>query len=267
VRVTGMDSLYSTTPLIDTFKMQADRSDKGLATGDVTEVVLLNVGLSRAVDVARELTSEVAPGPRAMMQKFNFVCASAGEDALQRYILFYPLAFGTSADWTNPASRSDITPWTFFGHYAALFAGVRGSVRIKGFINDPRNASSTETLIQAPPYPLYGSVCATGLEELGVIGEWPPVVSVVQSLSPTTGIEMSFPYSSMRKYYNPRIVCSFDSPATSLERTCCIRSGVAYASTWLTPEINWFYAAGDDVTVTRFRRVPAFIAATVMPAT
>jgi len=264
VRVASLQDIASERGLIDTFVMQADRSDRGLTTGDVTEVTLLNVGLSRSLDVARELTSEVAPAPRALMQKFTFVCASGEDLDFQRFIAFYPLSFGKSVSWTNSATRSGQVPWSFLAHYAVMFAGVRGSIRIKAFMNDPRGLQNDGVPFLAS-FPVYGSVCKTSSGELTITGSYPPMHGVVQSFSDTTGVEMSFPYSCQRKYYNPRIASAFDSSATNNERTICIKSGISQDYGLAGPNANWFLAGGDDFTVTRYRRVPALFAAGIVP--
>lgn len=278
-------------PLTAAIVMQSDKSEGVDPTGDVFETTIISAPMTSSFDVARELTSEVAPSARALMQKFTEV-AIVGSPDFTMTAMVPPSNGITYSEWHQPSSLRDnsgLGAWTWCNHYAMMFTGFKGGCRVKitqaqPFISSDVGTNSTAHY-QAPQVVLYATQCCATDDDVTAINQSMyiydnavtsksrPCHNLVQSLTNSAACEFAFPYSSAFKYLYPRDL-RVGIPDSSLarvrgEKLICVRGSVinsgAFPSLTNFVTIRVAHAGAEDVSVTRFRRVPGLIAAYLTP--
>jgi len=175
---------------------------------------------------------------------------------------------------------SSSVPWTWFGHYSALFNGVRGSMRLKGQI------TSTPVVVQNggmtggfAPQAVASTFRVSASQHVGAPANTVSVLNygdgvgraIGGSMGGTfttgsgakDGFEFIFPYYDRLKFYDPM----------SLQRSACVdgkwidvavtNAYVSSVAMGTTTEValTYWVAGGSDISVVRFRCAPAIIVA------
>jgi len=258
---------------------------------EMFETTILSSPMDQTFDVARILTSETAPSARALMQKFTEVFI-APNTPIRMLHMPHPSNFSGSFAWEGGSNSERDPPsfgvWTWLNHYALLYTGYRGGVRVKLTQGQPY-ATSISAFPGDPHYPspemvLYGTQTPLGvnypiiqdqLDKTNTVGQQyrtRPTHSVVQTLSPGKAVEFAFPYCSRLKYINPRdcnygvnsIVNNYDRQMIYINGNITPNSTPQNALN--TVQIRVALAGADDISVVRFRRVPGLVAARLVPA-
>lgn len=280
-------------PLTAAIRLQSGDLDPIDEYSQVFETTILSAPISAPFDVARLLTSEVAPSARALMQKFTEISVSRSPNFHMTALV--PLNGGqTTHTWHVPSIARDSGVrgvWTWGNHYSAMFTGVRGSVRVKLTQVQPYCNTNVLTVTgahdQSPQIPIYATQCNVTPEDIRAVDATQssysgdeffmsrPMHNLVQTLSTTQACEFSFPYSSELKYQNPRSLRVGFVPSAEIlvrgEKALVFRGD--FSNLLSNPTLSDFVtmrvatAFGDDVSVTRFRRVPGLVAAYLCPAT
>lgn len=230
------------------------------------ETTILNQPMGPTYNLAQLSMTEVAPSGRALVQKFStpYGIGRVWESLAFNYIHMIG-RYGTPyATFTEDGGLVTLPeqPWTWTGHYSLMYTGYRGSVRYK--LVDEGLLTATN--------PDVTNVYATSLRhvfrEVDAIRAGNREVSVhnvTQPLGPDNSVEFSFPYVSTRLYYNPREMC-LPVEAGGVNDKPWYRT-VLFRRKNVDAAGNMFImtAAGDDYSVTRFRRVPVVAGALIMP--
>jgi hypothetical protein len=170
-RSDGLDN--SGTANVDSdFRNAVSVAPQALGDGfHATEVVKL-AGLPMSVNLCPLLAGETVGSVKMLLQKFSrsYNVSITGALSATLPMPFYTPAPGAgfySTTYNGTLTYSGTTPWTWFGHYSALYCGVRGSMRFKVFAT-PASGTVAGTL---PPNTLAVS------SRIGVCGAVPVTAS------------------------------------------------------------------------------------------
>jgi len=231
---------------------------------------ILNTPLDASMNLAQSCFTETAPSARALCQKFAMVYKDGSTGALFTSfpLYFFPTWATTGLNFIGKSNTTDVNqkiPWTWAAHYAMLYVGVRGSMRYK-LIREPSGLLvPTNTIVHA-------RMARQAIDDIFSWNEYSfGVHEVVQRIGAQDAAEVAIPFSSPRLYANPRAFTgSLQTGITPFMKEQPWNVGVGFSVTAL-PDSNiiqeWWYAAGDDFSGTRFRRVPRLLAGLLLPAT
>lgn len=251
-------------------------------TVEMLESTLVDGGMSD-FNIAQTTVSETAPSARALMQKFSpminggAVVGPTSGTSGRINISDFPCAAGNcTVQWSDLQSVGPnfVIPWTWLGHYAMLFVGVRGGQRLKiattDIMQEDKRADGTLVSIGNSARHFVCFHSTTHAQQMGVGYDMSSNLyhGSLQAASTANVCEVTYPYESDFLYINPRTLNSTSLtdpgfPLTSKMGFFCANttmSGLEFAGTF---HIQVLYAGADDISVGPFRRVPRLVAATV----
>lgn len=209
-------------------------------------------------------TTEVFPSARALVQKPCTVAQHITTSSAY-FMPFYPNAPTNLYTGYNCHSSDDantVSRFTWLSFYSMLFVGIRGSVRYKIV---PSNQVTTPTLSTIATYTPFAITYETG-EESAAASMGTDGMNHLDTLpfSSHMAVESQFPYVSERLYQNPRALksWSYDGVYSQFNfRTVGFRQVGTYSDPSFANRVQEgnvvLCSAGDDFSVTRFRRVPS----------
>lgn len=184
---------------------------------------------------------------RALIQHFCPIFGDDGPSTRTPHYFPYPSIQRKLGTAYPPVSDKTGTnpPFTYAAYYLAPYVGIRGSARYKYIPNLTSAAGYVSMWSQDALF--SGPLSFTLLDV-----QWSPNLAVldVQAVRGTNGAEWVIPARSSQKYYNPR------GPFNPTVFQQYNRVDVFYNPDLVTGAM--MYAAGPDMTVTRFRRTPIF---------
>lgn len=217
------------------------------AVSDVAEEVIV-LAASKSYPTCDVLWGEEFGSTRALMQHFSPCLGKTGSDNEVTYELALPHympppSVGTE-QWTLAKYAPFNVPFTYYGWYLAPFVGVRGSTRVKIF------STVADNILGYPSPP--------GISPIGYVNTTTamPDISVYdqQPIGPGFGVEYTFPPYSQIKFWRCRFVPDNNDTDPFVRWDAFTpNSGIT------TDELDGYFsiAAGPDITVTRFRRIPS----------
>jgi hypothetical protein len=214
---------------------------------------------------------------RPLLQKFSAIgvmyFGSSTTAAQFVYPHYYPAPFKTNASDVaqyqivdNGLSYGNQPFWTYFSHYAMMFAGVRGSTRVK-VMGDPSLTQSVsvvpgtdvEAFDNATAAPAFDPFIATGNAYTSNLIFAPGVNNTCFQAAINGGAEFHVPgYMDTRYQLYRWISNSTGGGATDRIRRNIILTAPT-TSTTTRSYLRVFYAGGPDVALIAFRRTPAMI--------
>jgi hypothetical protein len=266
----------TTLPFQDTYQIQG-------AVGDESEAVesISLVGSTAAAGnypTAQVLFGEEFKSVRALAQRFSWIDNVSnnfdnGSDNNSGNVIpyphFYPTQSTAPTNWSvllgsnnRDAPLQNIPVWTWWGHYAAMFMGVRGSARFKTLSRSEMHAvgAYAGTLGESDFFSQH--LTFSGQRDGGG-----PASSfcAVQNTSIGSAVEYTLPYYHKEKYLRQRDVARVKNigfPAFSSVDTQARFDYIIFGQgdpANATPWADVFYAGGPDVAFIRFRRTPTLI--------
>jgi len=230
------------------------------------------MGGSASFPVVDALWGESFMSVRALMQRFSNIFNGVSEASWVRQQMFfnhYPLVparlslyLAPNFSYTNVTLSStgalvNQMPFTWFGYYAAMFTGVRCSMRMKLLSTGD---TATQFLAFAGRGYYSTAPATTTWVANDVVWGLNTFDGDVQTTSISNGAEWCFPaYSSTVSYHNPRTMTGRNAVSGSQKYWqefppldyVFPRIGDSDGSSYLG-----FVAAGPDLGITRFRRCP-----------
>lgn len=217
--------------------------------------------MTRNVDrLGPSIFGEEIRSVRALVQKMSIIVRlSSGSDYNPTLAVphFYPPPF-TYAHAPVQIQQGVTTrpPWTWYGHYAAMYGCVRGSTRYKVWC-------SNDCLVQAFPVTAdnYATAAAnqTTFGSTGISAGFSGDVFCGVQKSGAGGTEFTLPGYPATQFRNPCDYSWTSSMAGSGERIDFINPMLL---TFANQMMLQFVGAGPDISLFRFRRVPSMIVAT-----
>jgi len=209
--------------------------------------------------VAPVLWGEEFLSVRALVQRFSRITSWAAGGNQNPYVV--PHFFPGPHDWTTGSVTGTVMdntnglatepPWTWYSHYVSMFVGVRGSMRYKF------TSSNSGLTGMAPVFGTdYAAVTATSnypqtATPAGVLSC--AATTDLPMITATAGnYEVLIPYYSNAKYWIVRF--------SGLITDCYYQRLNAYFTTATAQSANAYMAAGPDIALIRFRRVPGLVA-------
>jgi len=252
-------------PMGFVWQLQGGPLDEG---GEDVEIINILGGgvVDKAYPVEDVLWGEVFGSVRSLMQRMSYVGVGfpVPTSELFQFPHFYPpvapnqyLAGPTAVvpPFANGPQTQNRPQWTWFGHYASMFVGMRGSTRYKVLTTQPNRVvmmnptRAKEGLLYAtvhPPGSVVSDVMTLGASQ-----------SSVQNVGAGCGAEFIVPYYDLSKYWNYRFVANQLSGGSTRLDVLTINPNPAGA---VTTDIFYVYAGGGpDIAPIRFRRTPALV--------
>jgi len=220
---------------------------------------------------------EIFQSVRPFLQKFSplvYVPANitpAGGTPLGTTLIFPHFmcpaisSIGTQKNvWTNyTAADNTYVPFNWFGHYAAMFVGVRGSSRIKIFTPKESTANvGTSTglgkMVQVYSCDGKEAIEASGFPNFGITsntvrGPCTSLGFACLGYVDQGGYEVTLPYYSAQKFWPPHLIPNI---TTSGSGNDCGQAKFINVNFSNSDGGLIMQAGGPDISVVRFRRVP-----------